>query len=113
MKKEVEKIISDISYKDWSFFIGDMGNGLFIQLKFKEIDSQTGELKEMAGRKWYISSYATEDEVVRTCFLAIMVASEHEIRESFLFKKSKIFGPHISVESLKEISYDIIRRKEK
>ena len=37
---------------------------------------------------------------MRTCFLAALTASEHELREGFTYIGRAVFGPHIDVETL-------------
>lgn len=101
---QVKQIVAQVSYKDWQFFVELLGTGYYVQIKFMEKDAYTGKVVEQHGRKWYISSHTTPDEIVRTCFLAVMIASEHEIRETFAFKGKNLFGPHIDLEALHEVS---------
>lgn len=64
---------------------------------FPCLRSNEGEYK---GRKWYISPYATDSEIVLTAFKAAATALEHEAREAFLYKGQAILGPHFDVDFL-------------
>jgi len=59
---------------------------------------------EHRGRKWYISQYACNSEVVQTLFKAALTVAEHELRESFLYKGRAIYGPHFDLEKLHALS---------
>jgi len=96
----LKKIVSKIKYKDWTFHLDKMEKGFYVQVRFNEADIRSGKIELQHGRKWYISPFVTEDEIVRTCFLAVLTASEHEIREQFSFENNLVFGPHIAVKSL-------------
>ena len=72
----------------------------YIQIKQRGECNRTGEEYEEGGRKWDISQYMTESEIVFTVFKALLTFVEHELRESFEYKGHKIFDPHTSVEAL-------------
>jgi hypothetical protein len=52
------------------------------------------ELAEQSGRKWYISQYATEQEIFRTCLLAVEVFERHELLERFTVDGKRFLTPH-------------------
>jgi len=60
----------------------------------------TGNPMPWSGRKWMLSLYMTDTEVVMTAFKAYMAAVEHEAREGFKYDGLTIFDPHINVEDL-------------
>ena len=61
------------------------------------------ELKEEE-RKAYINPAQTDSSIVRTVLARFMAYFEHEVREAFLYKGKRIYGPHIDVEALLEIA---------
>ena len=72
------------------FRVGTFGDdGCFIQ--FYAADQWDNHQK---GRKWYISPYATNSEIVQTAFAAVLAWYEHEVRELFTFLGQSIYGPH-------------------
>ncbi len=64
------------------------------------------ERNKIKGRKWYMSPFMTDGEILQTIFKAIMTFEEHEIRENFTYKGRRIFGPHQSIEDLVTITED-------
>ena len=100
----IVEILNEISYLDWEFRVDEMGNGYFIQVLFNAPDIHTGTIEQQRGRKWYVSPYSSDSEIVQTVFLAIMVAEEHERRENFRFNNEMIFGPHYSSLALAEFA---------
>lgn len=71
--------------------------GFLFQIRFKDADINTGEMMWQHCRKWFISSWSTETEVVRTVYKAIFAAEEHEICEKFKYKNASIYNPHTPV----------------
>ena len=53
-------------------------------------------------RKWRLSRWMVKSEVINTCFMAVMAAEEHEIRERFKYRGQAIYGPHYNVDVLAE-----------
>ncbi len=109
---EIENILKEIKFKNWNFYLGDKGDDFYLQVKFEDFDIHSNKLEMQHGRKWYISKFMISDEIVRTAFMAVMVATEHEIRETFLYKNQNIFGPHLSVDTLVEVAEKRKFRKE-
>jgi hypothetical protein len=91
----VRQLLWRINYKEWRFRVRPMGDGHYVQVHFVEHE------QPWAGRKWYVSPYATDAEIISTAFKAILTAEEHEAREQFLFDGIAIFGPHLSLHALK------------
>ena len=85
---------------------------IFLQCCYEATDSNTGEVKEWHGRKWYLSDHMTDDEVVKTCFAALKATVEHEVMESFLVGGVKVFNPHVDHRALREISGIEVFRKQ-
>ena len=67
---------------------------IFVQCVYDAPCTVTGNVKEWHGRKWYLSDYMTEDEVVKTCYAAFRAAVEHEVLEGFLCDGRRVFNPH-------------------
>jgi hypothetical protein len=99
-------ILSDVKFNDWRLVTGEMGDGHYVQVAFDAYDSDPGDGKFLATeqrcRKWYISRFATRQEVVQTAFKAVLVAIEHETREQFTYRGVAVFGPHIDIDALTE-----------
>jgi len=90
-------VLSNIEYKNVNFRCENMGKeGYFLQVTFEAPDAYTGIQTVQRGRKWYVSCHSTDSEIVQTAFAAVLMAEEHEIRESFQFNGQPIFGPHFN-----------------
>ena len=100
---EVDSILNEITYRDWTFDLIVDATGqksrTFIRVRFN-----AGDEGWQTGRKWYISPHMTKSEVVQTALKAVLAAEEHEAREAFRYKGSKIFGPHFDVDVLVELA---------
>lgn len=101
MMERMEGIIGRIEYKNWDFVF--YSNGSYLQIQFIapcHDNPMNNSLQK--GRKWLISEHMTDSEIVQTAFLAIQVAEEHEMRETFKFEGQAIFGPHFDLHHLAE-----------
>jgi hypothetical protein len=57
------------------------GDGYPLQLSYREPDVETGEMALQRARKWYVSPWMTETEIVETAFKACRVSSDHVLKE--------------------------------
>jgi hypothetical protein len=88
-------ILSKLSYKDWEFHLGILDTAHFyLQMRFFENEQQHH------GRKWLLSQWMSDSEIVQTALLAILVCEEHEAREKFKYLGQSVFGPHCNVDDL-------------
>lgn len=97
----IRSILSCVDYKEWGFVLSqDVGGRAYLQVSFVAPCSVSSEIKEQKGRKWWLSPYMTETEVVATAKKAVLAAEEHEILERFKYKGRLIYNPHFKVEDL-------------
>lgn len=101
-----QNLLSQIEYKDWRFVLGNTGSHQFLQIRFLAADAHTGELAEQSSRKYLLSEHMTDSEFVQTVFLAVKIAEEHEIRETFKFRDGTPFAPHFDVYALLSVPED-------
>ena len=102
---ELQEICSKIQYKHWELRLIEKEDGFFIQWIFmdKDITKPDDEtIYSQHCRKWYISSYATDTEIIRTAWLGVQQAEIHEAAEQFLFAGIRIFDPHTDYIKLAE-----------
>lgn len=97
---EVRAIVSQIRFRDRSFVVLQKGDGFLLQMRYMEPDVRTGAMAEQHTRKWYISRFATESEIVQTALKCVLTSQEHIGREHFLYQGVKVFGPHLDVNDL-------------
>ena len=94
----------DVVHKDGRFFI---------QVYYQAPCTKTGTSQIWKGRKWYLSEFMTDDEVVKTAFAAFKAAIEHEIMEGFKVDGKVLFNPHVNFEALLKVSDQEVKRTEK
>ena len=105
-RESIEAILQNIKFQDWFFALLPAAEGWHLQVRFyaPDNDAPGAELIPQGGRKWYISRFATESEIVQTALKAVLTAMEHEVREQFTYKGRMLFGPHLDVNALLEIA---------
>jgi hypothetical protein len=105
---DIKHILAEIRYKDWNFDVIQGPNTAYDwpsvspMLRVRFTDPETGVTQK--GRKWVLSYHMTKSEVVLTALKAVLTAEEHEARELFRYRGSKIFNPHINVDKLVELT---------
>ena len=117
--EEITRVVDLITYKpNAGFFTSKDEDDLWIQ-HFQRIPctvmdnpGDTNRFGPQKGRKWRISRYASQSEVVQTCLLAVIQFEEHEARENFKVCGHAVYGPHLDVNALIEISNRKERRDE-
>lgn len=87
------------------------GNRVYIQVSYVDFCHVTMERKLWKGRKWYLSSHMTDDEIIKTAFAACKATVEHEIMEGFTVDGTVLFNPHVSFDALLSISDKEVRRE--
>lgn len=103
-KNQIQTIIDLVGYDKptWKVRLLEKGDGFLVQYTFmeKDLTSSSSELEEQHCRKWYVSPYMTESEIVTTLYKAIVAAEMHEVNERFTYKGSRIFDPHMNLSAL-------------
>lgn len=106
----LERVLGDIDYKDWRMILGvdDEENGAYwMQMAFDGVDNFDPSKRDIwKGRKWRLSPHMTDSEIVQTALKAVLTAEEHEAREKFLYRGRAIFGPHLDLKRLWELTGD-------
>ena len=103
MSSFAKRVLVDVTYKDgWTLVVGvcNTSGREYLQWKFIGPCVKTGSVSVQPGRKWWLSEFMTESEVVQTAMAAALQAEEHECREFFAYQGKRLFQPHISVRAL-------------
>lgn len=72
---------------------------------------KTGQPELQHGRKWYLSEFMTDDEIIKTAFAAFERFVAHEAKEGFKIDGKVPFNPHTDFEELLRISDKEIKRQ--
>lgn len=101
---DIKKIISKISFTPfgttkYTFRVTVKVGEVFVQVVYDEpdVDDLNGEIKTQYGRKWFISKFSTETEIVETCWAAVQRSMLHVAKENFYYRGARIYSPHIPV----------------
>lgn len=98
---EIRTLLDSIQFMDWKLRLMEKGDGFLVQWIFMDIDVDNpaaGPVPQHC-RKWYISPYSTDTEIVETAWKACKIAMEHEVREKFTFRGRRIYSPHFDVDA--------------
>lgn len=83
---------------------------IYLQVTYSAPCTKTGSIESWYGRKWYLSEFMTDDEIVKTAYCAFEAAVKHEIMEGFKVDGIILFNPHINFEELLKVSHMEIKR---
>lgn len=105
-KKQIEAIISKIAFMDRRFRLLKKGNGFLLQLEYYEPDIDMVESKPVLqrARKWYVSPWMTETEIVETAFAACLRSMQHVTCEHFTYKGHRVYSPHFDIGARLELA---------
>lgn len=67
------------------------------RIVYNEPDVETGETKWQYARWWYVEPDFSEENLIKTAWLALTVSDEHRRREGFTVNGKRIFSPHTSI----------------
>lgn len=101
-------ILKDVRFRDWRVVVNPHPNEparLYMQVRTVTPDNMdpNSEPVEWGGRKYDLSPYMCKSEVVRTAYLAIKKAMDHEVDEQFTYRGLPIYDPHFDVDKLWEL----------
>ncbi len=88
----------------------NFGTRLFLQVIYTAPCTKTGDIKQYKGRKWYLSSFMCEDEVIKTAYAAFEACVKHEVMEGFKVDGVILFNPHVNYRELLGISNNEVNR---
>lgn len=90
----LQDIVDRVDPGNGAFRVDEMADGAFVQYGRLGACAKTGKTEFQRGRKWYISRYMTEDEIFRTCLLAVLIFEQHEVYERFKVDDKVYLNPH-------------------
>ena len=103
-RNTITELVKQLSFNKWRFHLGFNHDVPYLQVKFLAPCNVTGRLELQSCRKWMLSYYMCDEEIVSTGLKAVLAAVEHEAREQFKWRGQPIYRPHYSLDALYEIS---------
>lgn len=110
----VKRITANLFGKSFNFLVEfdkKGGDRLYIQVEYSADCTNTGVEQKWKGRKYYLSDHMTDDEIVKTCYVAFEQAVKHEVMEAFKVDNIILFNPHLNFEELLKISHKEVKRE--
>ena len=101
---EMREIVTQCKYADYEFKVMEKNGVPYLQGRYLEPDIVTGDVTDQHTRKWMLSEHMVPSEIVQTALKCALTSAEHRVREHFLYKGERIFGPHFDVEALHELA---------
>lgn len=104
--EEISSVLNNVKYNEngWIVALKMDGDRPYLQVICEEgVCNVTGEPLSWSGRKWMLSYYMTDTEIVRTAHKAIEAAVLHEMNEKFTYKGVSVCDPHIPIDALVEL----------
>lgn len=117
-RHEIQEMINQISYKPgWRIIHGISGDRDYLQVEAHTPDADTSHhiathdevavpLVKWRGGKRYLSPHMCRQEIVGICFDLFKAAEDHELREWFRYRGTRIYCPHIDPDWLAENATD-------
>lgn len=99
--EEVRAILNDVKFMDREIRLLRKKDGYLLQIQYweQDVENPEGPLVLQRARKWYLSPYSTETEIVETAFKACRVSMDHVLKEHFLYKGHRVYSPHFKIEA--------------
>jgi hypothetical protein len=98
---QIQSIVDKISFMDRTFRVIEKQDGYLLQMQYMEPDvEKPGSEPVLQGtRKWYISPFMTESEIVETCWACACRSMLHVASENFTYKGRRIYSQHFHVDA--------------
>lgn len=104
-REHIQEVLDQVSFQDRKFLLIEKQDGFLVQMSYLEpdIDKPGSEPIEQKTRKWYISPYMTESEIVETCFAMVCRSQMHIAGEYFQYRGRRVYSPHFDVNARIEL----------
>lgn len=110
--REIKQVVDSIDPGEGSHIklvtLHDMGGEhYYIQGEYLEADATKplgSPLQLQKTRKWLVSPYSTNSEIVETVFAMLQRSSDHRLREFFTYKGFTVKNRHLDVEKVTTIA---------
>src|SRR5271157_2999386 len=103
-RKEIEEILGKVKFMDRTFRLLDKGDGYLLQMQYMEpdVNKPGSDPVLQSTRKYYVSPFMTESEVVETMWLCVTRSMLHVASEHFTYQGRRVYSQHFDVHARKE-----------
>jgi hypothetical protein len=102
----VKELIRNVVFPDYTFKVTESHGGVHLHAEYMDADIYTRQWEMQTTRRWKLTPYMTDSEIVQTMFKCCMTSYEHRCREAFQYKGARVYGPHFDVEDLVKLCKD-------
>lgn len=98
-REEIQVILDRVSFMDRKFLLLEKGDGFLVQMSYMEEDvtKPNSPPVEQKTRKWYVSPFSTETEIVETCWAMVCRSQMHVAAEHFEYRGKRVYSPHFDI----------------
>lgn len=102
---QIELILAGVKFMDGPSVSWIRENGWLLQMQYMEPDvTKPGSEPMLQGtRKWYISPYMSESEIVETAWACVQRSMLHVASEHFTYQGARIYSQHFNVAARLEV----------
>jgi hypothetical protein len=113
LEKNFDMLVKyDQKYKKYlSSFPADFPQArVYLQIQYECKCNKTDVVEQWRGRKWYLTQYMTDSEIIFTALDAFKAVIMHEAMEGFKVDNKILVNQHIDFEELLKISDKEVKR---
>ena len=98
-RQEIETIVNGLQFMDRKFHLLDKGDGYLLQMSYYETDVENPNTPPVlqSTRKWYVSPFMSESEIVETAWACACRSMLHVASEHFRYLGSQVYSQHFAV----------------
>jgi hypothetical protein len=84
---------------DRKFLLLEKGDGYLVQMEYFEADVEKpgSEPVSQKTRKWYVSPFMSESEIVETCWAMVCRSAIHIASENFQYRGKRVYSQHFDI----------------
>jgi hypothetical protein len=97
--EQIQSIVDKVSFMDRTFRVLEKGDGFLLQMEYMEADvtKPGSEPVKQGTRKWYVSPFMTESEIVETCWACVCRSQLHVASEYFSYQGRRVYSQHFDI----------------
>lgn len=83
---DINHVLAQVNYKNWQFSTGKLGNGFYLQTSNGNANNNYNNVLANDNKKWYLSPFVTNHELIQTALLAILANEDRNVFEQITYQ---------------------------
>lgn len=107
-RAQILAIVERTHFMDRTFKLIDKGDGYLVQMEYFEADVEkpgSAPIRQST-RKWYLSPFMTESEIVETIWACVCRSQIHVASEHFTYEGQRVYSQHFDVRARFDLAAD-------